>query len=214
MTSQTPADELPVPGDVTSLHVHRAISGDVTSTSWLVERLNPLLLAQASWRLGSELRRSCDPEDLVHEAWLVLLPRLPSLPARDGRMTPVLLSFLSTTILHKVHNLLRHAARRRVAPDHRSSDDTTPPEPEGPRSEVIRAVVRRETACRVRAALDELDARDREIVLLRGIEQQPPEDVAGLVGSTNGAVCKRYQRALAKLRARLPDSVFAELIEQ
>lgn len=209
--SPSPAPGSPAePGQATSLHVNRAVAGDAASTSWLIERLNPLLLAQAAFRMGPELRRVCEPADLVHEAWLVLLPRLGTLPPRDGRLTPVLLSFLSTTILNKLNHLLRRELRRKLTSagntDRDPLDDLA-----GPNSEVISAIVRRERQCNVRELLDELPQQDREILVLRGIEQQPAADVATMLDLTNDAVYKRYSRALQRLRARLPDSVFAEL---
>ena len=82
-----------------------------------------------------------------------------------------------------------------------------------PRSEVIASVVRREMSCQVQDALAELPDQDREIILLRGIEQQDPEIVAQLYDISRGALSKRYNRALARLRQRLPDSVFAELLD-
>ena len=73
------------PGALTSLHVRRAADGDSESLGWVVARLSPLLLAQADYRLGPVLRSLYDPEDLVNDTWIVALPRLPELPARDGR---------------------------------------------------------------------------------------------------------------------------------
>ena len=203
----------PDPGQLTSLHVHRAVAGDEGSTSWLVERLNPLLMAQARWRLGPDLLRICDPADLVHEAWLVLLPRLDALPPRDGRMTPVLLSFLSTTILRKAQNLLRREARRRMQSVGAAGDSAGGFEPAGPASEVIGSVVRREAAGAVHDALEELDDKDREILLLRGIEQHDMDHLVATLGLGREAIYKRYARALARLRQRLPDSVFDELVD-
>ncbi len=204
----------PDPGQLTSLHVHRAVAGDEDSTSWLVERLNPLLVAQARWRLGPDLMRVCDPADLVHEAWLVLLPRLDSLPPRDGRMTPVLLSFLSTTILRKAQNLLRREARRRMQTGVGAASNDVPFDLAGPASEVVGSVVRREAAGSVHEALEELDEKDREILLLRGIEQHDMDHLVATLGLGREAIYKRYSRALARLRERLPDSVFDELADE
>lgn len=151
------------------------------------------------------------PADLVHEAWLVLLPRLTSLPPRNGRMTPVLLSFLSTTIINNLNNLLRRELRRRLRADVCDIEFDSNVDPSGPQSEVIRGLVRNEARCQVRELLDALPADERQIIVLRGIEQQSSEDVAALLGLSLDAVYKRYSRALAKLRARLPRSVFDEL---
>lgn len=205
--TREPSASAPEPGLATSLHAQRAVAGDATSLAWLVERLSPLLLAQAAYRMGPELRRICEPADVVNEAWLVLLPRLRTLPARDGRMTPVLLSFLSTTILNKLNALLRRELRRRMHLD----QEAAVLDPVPPANEVVSSVVRRETRSQVRDALDELPGEDREILLLRGVEQLPAEQVAAMFGVSREVVYKRYQRALEKLRGRLPGSVFAEL---
>ena len=61
--------------------------------------------------------------------------------------------------------------------------------------------------------LGELDAKDREVILLRGIEQLSLPAVAAQLGASEAAVAKRYQRAIAKLRARLPGSAFDELAD-
>src|SRR5262245_47363366 len=94
-------------GDLTSFHVQRAESGDAESLDWIVRRLSPLLLAQADFRLGPRLRRLHDPEDLVSTVWAITLPRLGELGAREGRKTPVLLSFLTTTLLNRVNGWVK-----------------------------------------------------------------------------------------------------------
>jgi len=194
---------------VTTMHVQRAVDGDEGSTAWLVERLNPLLLAQARWRLGPLARGVCDPFDLVQEAWLTVLPKLSTLTARDGRLTPVLLSYLSSVILNKVQNLLRREARRRV---HHEPEATQPRgEVASPATGVVSAVVRRERGCQVQDALAELSEQDRQVILMRGIEQQGVAEVARYFEVSDKALSKRYGRALERLRAQLPDSVFAEL---
>ena len=75
--------------DTTTL-VRRAKLGDHESLATLVEKLTPLLLAQARYRLGTS-NTEVDPDDVVQEVWARALPRLPELSDRDGRQTPVLL---------------------------------------------------------------------------------------------------------------------------
>ena len=45
-----PLDAPQTPAGATSVHLRRAIDGDETSLDWIVERLTPLLLAQARYR--------------------------------------------------------------------------------------------------------------------------------------------------------------------
>ena len=57
----------------------------------------------------------------------------------------------------------------------------------------------------------ELSPADREVVILRGIEQGNNRDVATVLQLEPNTVAVRYRRALAKLRAELPDSIWDEL---
>lgn len=54
-------------------------------------------------------------------------------------------------------------------------------------------------------------ASPREVLVLRGIEQEPTRTVAVILEITPAAVDQRYSRALKRLRELMPDSVFAEL---
>jgi len=199
------------PDALTSFHVRKARAGDDESLAWVVQRFTPLLIAQADYHLGSKLRSVCDPEDLVNDTWMVALPRLSELPHRDGRFTPVMLKFLTTTLVYHVRNLVKKELRRgpRSAPGAGEGDalDALPLE----RTGVVTEATRREARGRVVACIQELDAEDREIVVLRGIEQQPNHVVALLLEMNPRTVASRYHRALVKLRERLPGSVFDEL---
>lgn len=192
------------------MHVRRAVDGDGPSLAWVVNRLSPLLLSQARYRLGS-LARHYPPDDVVHDAWLVALPHLGSLQARNQRLTPVLLRYLSTAMLHAINNFARRHARGggAVAP---SAPDlgALPSDASG----VVSRVLRQERAQAVTDAIDQLDERDREVIILRGIEQLPLQTVAGLLGVTAEATSMRYSRALRRLRGQLPGSVFDELDDE
>jgi RNA polymerase sigma-70 factor (ECF subfamily) len=190
----------------TSLHVRRARQGDAASREWIVQRFHPILVAQARLRLAQVGVDECDPEDLVHEAWAAALPRLPELAERAGRETPVLLKFLATTLLHHVNNLARRKLRRGTA-----AGDTALEGVPAVQRRALSEAVSREAVAAVERALDALDPRDREVVLLRGIEQLPNADAAALLGESENAVSLRYNRALEKLRRALPLSIFAEI---
>jgi RNA polymerase sigma-70 factor (ECF subfamily) len=67
------------------------------------------------------------------------------------------------------------------------------------------ALQRRELAERVRAALDRLAEADREVLLLRYLEQLPAHEVAGVLAISEAAAKKRALRALQRLRDLLRD---------
>jgi len=198
--------------DLTTIHARRAVKGDQESLSWIITRLTPLLKMQATYRLGTVLRKHLDPEDLVNDVWLRTLPRLEDLTPREGRITPVLLRFLSTTLLRCVNNLVRkHVGGERpfplVAGEEGEDHIPLPSDATG----VVTAACRRERKDAVTGCLETMDGLDREILVLRGIEQHPNQAVAQLLGLKPTTVSTRYQRALEKLREKLPESVFAEL---
>jgi RNA polymerase sigma-70 factor (ECF subfamily) len=214
-SDRVPPEPATVANALTTFHVRRAIGGDAQSLAWMVARLSPLLLAQASYRLGATLRRMIDPEDLVNDAWLVALRKLPELSVRDGHHTPVLLRFLSTTLLYRINNLVKRHLRGEAVTMAAVAGQTDPLDRVAAENTgVVTRVVREELRSEVTRCMTELDEQDREILLLRGIEQQPTATVALVLGISPGAVSMRYSRALERLRQSLPGSVFDELVEE
>lgn len=196
--------------DLTTLRVREAAEGKEESLEWLVARFSPLLLAQVTHRLGPALRRTYDPEDVVQEVWAVALPRLSGLSPRDGRLTPVVLRFLCTTVLYQVSNLLkRHIQKGSPKPgeDFGVAFSQLP----APTSLAIGRAMRSEKEQALRTAIDALQDVDRQVVILRGIEQNSVQEVASILGLKPNSVTVKYRRALEKLRARLPGSILDEL---
>jgi RNA polymerase sigma-70 factor, ECF subfamily len=203
-------DSPPPRRPLTTMHAQRAVRGDADSLNWLMAHLTPLLIAQARYRLGAVLQRIVDPEDLVNSAWVVTLPRLGDLRERDGRITPVLLRFLSSSIVYQIKQLVAKAGRERrsfAAFDDEDYPAERPDDTRGPETQVANA----ELHDRVREALDELEPGDREVVILRCVEQRPADEVAELLGATRAAIYARQARAIARLRGRLPAAVFDAL---
>jgi RNA polymerase sigma-70 factor (ECF subfamily) len=73
-------------------------------------------------------------------------------------------------------------------------DSMTSPSQAANRSEKIR---------HVRKALEQLEPIDREVLVLRHVEQLTRADTAALLGISTGAAAKRYFRALARCRQLL-----------
>jgi RNA polymerase sigma factor (sigma-70 family) len=207
---------MPTQSDTTTLHVRRACGGEEQSLAWVVERFTPLLRAQATVRLHGVADGLCDADDLVQEVWAVALPRLEDLNPRDERLSPVLIRFLATTLLNKVNNLMMRRLRRGeglASPlVHDSRTPTLERFPDSVTGALERAA-RDEAVEELHAALERLGERDREILVLRGIEQLEAGEVARRLGLKPSAVSMRYRRALDRLAEMLPGSIFEELAE-
>jgi len=65
------------------------------------------------------------------------------------------------------------------------------------------AMRRRERRDGVRAALDRLPERDREVLVLRHLEGLSTADAAAVLGVSEGAFKSRHLRALQRLRSLL-----------
>jgi RNA polymerase sigma-70 factor (ECF subfamily) len=210
-----PPGDPDAPGTATSVRVRGAIAGDRESLGWIVTRFSPLLRAQAAWRLGP-LAGQFDVDDILAEAWMVMLKRRTDLVLDDRRATPRLLAFLGATILNLVNQRIKAAMkqRQRMAP---------PPEPgrehggvEGFADTVTGALTdaaRGELGRRLDACLSALPEKDRQVVLLRAVEGLTNLDAAHELGEAPNTVSHRYRRAIEKLRAIVPDSLFDELLD-
>lgn len=188
-----------------TIHVRRALEGDSNSLDWIVSRYTPLLRAQARYRLGSFANGRIDIEDVVAEAWLVALRKSDELEPRMGRMTPVLLKFLGST----VHNIARREVARVVREDARSvgAAGEVVQEVDGDLTGVITSSTRRELARSIEEAIDQLAEKDREVLILRGIEGMSNGDAAQELGEPQNRVAQRYRRALERLRAIVPELI-------
>jgi RNA polymerase sigma-70 factor, ECF subfamily len=213
MDERAPAAAHRDPHGETSRHLRGAIAGDLEALDQLVARVTPLLLQAANYRLRALAGAGCEPMDLVQDVWLRTLPHLGELQPRDGRLVPVLLAWLGTTLRRRARDLLEVALRRQAAMPLGGGDDVLPDVPAATRGVVTRVLANEDHGI-VGAAIGELPETDREIVLLRGIEQVPIGEVATLLGITAGAVKMRYHRALQALRERVPRSIFAELDDE
>ena len=199
--------------DMTTMHVRRAVGGSSESLGWVVERFSPLLLAQARYRTQGDLGSMCEPEDIVQDVWLRVLPRLGELTPQQ-RFTPTLVSYLSKAVLHQVNNTLRLMLRRRarggLAPGAIASEVADRPEE---RTAIVSGIIRKENQSAVLLAIEGLPEQDREVLVLRAIEQHPNPVAASILGIEPGTLATRYHRAMNRLRTELKASVFDELAD-
>lgn len=196
--------------DLTTFHLRQAIGGEPGSLDWIIGRFTPVLLIAAERRLGPHLRRFYDAEDVVNELWVATIPRLSELVPRADRLTPVLLRYLSTSLVSRINNLARRFARdRRQAVD--GAAVGVGAERPAEITDAVSRVARGEDHRILREALGELSESDREIIILRGIEQGANQEVARALGVPAGTAAVRFHRALERLRTRLRGTVLDDI---
>jgi RNA polymerase sigma-70 factor (ECF subfamily) len=203
---------------LTTLKVRSALAGDDEARAWIVLRFSPLLLAQARYRMRNRLRRYYDPEDVVADAWQRALPRLGDFGRDERRSTPRLVAFLATIVTYRVNELIRqwaHSPLGGLRGDDGASSEVTslPARQPDPYADVLRNLVSKDEVGRAMAMIEELDPRDREILVLRKVEGLSSSAVAKRLGVSTNVVDTRLSRALARLRARWQDSVLDELVD-
>ncbi|WP_300615423.1 RNA polymerase sigma factor [Dokdonella sp.] len=132
-----------------------------------------------------------DCQDLMHDAFLRVWDRRQRIdPSRVDAL-------VWTTALNLARNRLRRRALWRFG-----EVDPLAPSGDDPVEEVERAAGRR----RLRAALDTLPRRAREVLLLAEFGGLGGHEIAAVLGIPAGTVASRRHHALARLRAALGES--------
>jgi RNA polymerase sigma-70 factor (ECF subfamily) len=170
--------------------VARLKAGDPAALEAIYEAYRPRLFAFLV-RLS---RRRDVAEDLLEETWLRLVTRAGTL-VDDARLAPWLFAV--------ARNLYFSWRRSRAVDDRRTSDlDPAWPAPERGDSP-FEAVARAELERRVEAALARLPLRDREVLLLVGVEGLTPSEAAGVCGLPPVTVRARLHRARERLAVEM-----------
>jgi RNA polymerase sigma-70 factor (ECF subfamily) len=188
-------------------------AGDRAALDGLLSRHRRYLQQFVELRLDPRLRPRVDPSDVVQEAQLEALLRLPAYLDQHPmpfRLWLRQLAFDRVVMLSRSHlGAVRRAVQREVAlPDHSSLLLAQQLRAAGPTpSETID---HQELVLRVRHAVAELPEADREILLLRTFEGLSFEEVAFLLGIEPAAARKRHGRALLRLHRILSDDGLTE----
>jgi RNA polymerase sigma-70 factor (ECF subfamily) len=190
--------------------LRQADRGDAAAREGLLARHRDRLRKMVAWRLDRRLAARVDPSDVVQEVLVEASRKLD----RYLRERPLpffpwlrLLAGEHLAALHRRHvrargrSILREEPGLFDLPDESAAelaarlvDSST-----GPTQRVLREELRR----RVRQALERLSERDREILVLRNLEQLSVADTAAVLQISTGAAKVRHLRALERLRAYL-----------
>lgn len=165
------------------------------------------LRRMVDFRLDARLRGRVSTSDVLQEAYIDALKRLPHY--RDAPDVPFFIWLRSVTVqrlidVHRQHLGAKARDAAREVPLGRGGgiEASTEKMAElmGDLTSPSRAAHRNEAIARVRGALDRLEPSDREVLALRHFEELSNREVAALLGIQAAAASKRYVRAIERLK--------------
>ena len=171
----------------------------------------PRLQQTVKLRLDPRLSRRVDVADVLQEAFLEARKRLPRYLQDPSVPLFVWLRGVVLETLIDFHR--RHlGAKMRDAGQEVSSLRPLSPQATsvalaaclaGNFTSPSQAAIREEAALQIEHVLDQMDQIDREVLILRHLEELSNDEVAAVLGVKKAAASRRYMRALTRFRAVL-----------
>jgi RNA polymerase sigma-70 factor (ECF subfamily) len=197
--------------------LRQAVNGDPGAREGLLARHRDHLRKMIAWRLDRRLAARIDPSDVVQEVLLEASRKMDRyLRERPLPFFPWLRSLAGEHLatLHRRHVRAQGRSVLREQPGLLNLPDESAAELAGrlvtSSTSPTQRALRHEQRERVRQALGRLSERDREVLVLRNLEQLSVADTAEVLGISSGAVKLRHLRALERLRALLAGKVDEE----
>jgi RNA polymerase sigma-70 factor (ECF subfamily) len=168
------------------------------------ERLWRMLLVRLDGRLASRI----SSEDVLQETFLDLAKRIGDYLSDPVVPFYVWLRYLTVQRMLMIQRAHLGAHKRNVNREldlpgtqgSMASSDSMAGQLVSQMTSPSQAAIRHELQTRLRAALDEMDPTDREVLALRHFEELGNNEVALVLGISKDAASKRYMRALKRLR--------------
>ena len=193
--------------------LQRAGTGDQPARQQLLARHRGRLRQMVALRIDRRMAARIDPSDVVQEALADAARSLSDyLKQRPLPFYPWLRQFAWERLL-QLHRHHLQAQRRSVSREQLRIGDVAD------ESEAILAerlvnsgsspsarLLAAELRDRVHAALEALEPRDREVLVLRYLEQLTTKEIGAVLGISEAAVKTRHRRALERLRRRLDEA--------
>jgi RNA polymerase sigma-70 factor (ECF subfamily) len=187
----------------------RAADGDSAAATELLTRHRDRLRRMVQLRLDRRLAPRLDPSDIVQDALVEAHQRLaryaqtrdiPFYPWLRGLAWEKLIDINRRHVLAQRRSIHREAATLELSGDskmilvNRLASATATPSDEA---------IRREVNSRIERAIERLPPRDREVVVLRHLEEMSFPEIVAVLGLSEDAVYSRYRRAIERLHRAL-----------
>jgi RNA polymerase sigma-70 factor (ECF subfamily) len=184
----------------------RADDGDALGELFMLYRER--LWRMLSVRLDRRLARRVGPDDVLQETFLDVARRIGEYLADPAAPFYVWLRFLAVQRMQMVQRAHLGAQMRDVSQEAGTalaSSDSMAGQLVSRLTSPSHAAMRHELQARLRAALDEMDPLDREVLALRHFEELSNNEAAEVLGITKDAASKRHVRALKRLKEIIGD---------
>lgn len=183
--------------------------GDDSAIQQVLNEHRSQLTKMVRARMDARVTARFDPSDVVQDALMQAFQRLPQYLASPDVPFYIWLRRLTWERLVQLHRQHMGAEKRSVTRESRRSNLNDESENllakrlasnfSGPAEHAVHCETRR----RVRAALQLLSDRDREILELRYVDQMDPQEIASALGIGRGTVGTRHFRAIQRLKKLL-----------
>jgi RNA polymerase sigma-70 factor (ECF subfamily) len=198
----------------TAALLDRLRGGDADAIGELFELHRGRLWRMLAVRIDARLARRVSVDDVLQDAFLDVARRVGEYLADAAVPFYVWLRFLTLQRMRALQRTHLGAQMRDVSQEvSLTRGDLVAASSESMAGQLVghvtspsQAAMRRELQDRLRAALDEMEALDREVLALRHFEELTNNEVAGVLGITKEAASKRHVRALKRLRSILGDA--------
>jgi RNA polymerase sigma-70 factor (ECF subfamily) len=187
--------------------------GDTQALASLFSRHRDRLRRMVAIRLDARFRGRVSPSDVLQEAYLDALKRLPYFQADPD--VPFFI-WMRTVTMQRLIEVHRHHLGAKVRDAGREiplvqgvaieASSESMAELMGDFTSPSQAAERGEIKLRLLEALGRLDPIDREVLALRHFEELGNQEVAALLGIQPAAASKRYVRAIERLKNALEPS--------
>lgn len=190
--------------------LRQASQGDGGAMEGFLNRCRPRLRRMVAVRMDARLAARVDPSDVVQETLVEAARKLPDYIAQRRLPFYAWLRELACQHLVRLHRHHIRAERRSVTREEpvelRLSDESAvelASQLAGSGSRPSGRIIRQEIKERVRTALERLAPNDREILILRHLEQLEIAEIAAILKISPQAAMMRRLRAFERLRRLL-----------
>ena len=189
----------------------KAKSGDLEALAALFHQYEDRLRRMVEIRMDPKLLGRIDPSDVLQEAYLDLVQRLPSFASRDEEMSMFVWMRLVTSEkllqLRRQHvDAQKRSIGREVPIAANTSDQSSSclaDHLDGHFSSAANKLIRQEMRQVLMNTLESMDEIDREIILVRALEELSNVEAAEVLGISQNGASNRFVRAMTRLKREL-----------